>query len=108
MKQAKPTAFVRLSDEQPAMVAAYEAFAAAAHAAGPLSERERRLVKLALSFAADSEGATHSHARQALAEGIGVADLRHVAYLAATTLGFPAMMRALGWTGDVAETGESG
>jgi len=100
---SKPAPYLRLQREHPELVEAYERFASAAHEAGPLSERERRLVKLALAFACDSEGATHSHTRQALEAGIGAEDVRHVAFLAATTLGFPAMMKALSWIGDVVD-----
>ena len=97
----KPAPYVRLQREHPDLVAAYERFASVAHEAGPLSERERRLVKLALAIASASEGATHSHARQALEAGVGEADLRHVAFLTASTMGFPVTMRALSWIGDV-------
>lgn len=70
-------------------------------AAGPLSERERRLVKLALAVGSGSEGATHSHVRQALAEGMTPSEVRHVAILGITTLGFPASAAALSWLDDV-------
>lgn len=71
-------------------------------AAGPLTERERRLVKLALAIGSGSEGATHSHARQALAEGLlAPAEIRHVALLAITTTGWPAGAAALSWVDDV-------
>jgi 4-carboxymuconolactone decarboxylase len=99
----RPAPYLRLQRERPELVEAYERFASTAHEAGPLSDRERRLVKLAIALASASEGATHSHARQALEGGIGVDDLRHVAFLSATTMGFPFMMRALSWIGDVAE-----
>jgi alkylhydroperoxidase/carboxymuconolactone decarboxylase family protein YurZ len=69
-----------------------------------LSDRERRLIKLAIAVASGSEGATHSHARQAQSAGIDVADLRHVAFLTASTMGFPTMMRALSWIEDVTES----
>jgi alkylhydroperoxidase/carboxymuconolactone decarboxylase family protein YurZ len=69
--------------------------------AGPLTERERRLVKLALAVGSGSEGATHSHARQALAEGLTPVDIRHVALLAITTIGWPGGAAALSWFDDV-------
>ncbi|WP_168713240.1 carboxymuconolactone decarboxylase family protein [Cochlodiniinecator piscidefendens] len=50
--------------------------------AGPLSDRERRLVKLALAIGAALEGAIHSHTRRARAEGIENAALDQVALLA--------------------------
>jgi 4-carboxymuconolactone decarboxylase len=99
---SKPAAYMRLSEEQPELMAAYERLGSVAHDAGPLSDRERRLVKLALAIASHSEGATHSHARAALAAGIDVADLRHVAFLAITTTGFPTAMRGLTWIDDMA------
>jgi alkylhydroperoxidase/carboxymuconolactone decarboxylase family protein YurZ len=68
--------------------------------AGPLNERERRLVKLGLAIGSGSEGGTHSHARQALAQGLSPEDIRHVALLGITTLGFPSSAAALSWLDD--------
>lgn len=85
----------------PGVWEAYAKLGEEAAAAGPLSERERRLVKLALAIGSGSEGATHSHARQALAEGLAPADVRHVALLAVTTMGWPASAAALSWVEDV-------
>ncbi|HWP48020.1 MAG TPA: carboxymuconolactone decarboxylase family protein [Candidatus Limnocylindrales bacterium] len=70
------------------------------HEAGPLDEKTRRLVKLALAVGAGLEGATHSAVRNALAVGIEPRELQHVAVLAVTTLGFPATIRALTWISD--------
>ncbi len=99
---SKPAPYLRLTEQHPELVEAYERFASVAHESGPLSERERRLVKLALAIASNSEGATHSHVRQGLAAGLEVADMRHVAFLAATTAGFPVTMRAITWIEDIA------
>jgi alkylhydroperoxidase/carboxymuconolactone decarboxylase family protein YurZ len=74
--------------------------------AGPLDGRTARLVKLALAIGAVSEGAVHSHTRRALADGIGVDELRHVALLAITTLGFPQGVKALTWIDDIAGSGD--
>lgn len=70
------------------------------HDAGPLNEKTRRLVKVALAIGAGLEGATHSAVRNALAAGVKADEIRHVALLGVTTLGFPASMRALTWIGD--------
>jgi 4-carboxymuconolactone decarboxylase len=102
----KPAPYLRLQREHPDLIEAYERFASVAHESGPLSGRERRLVKLAIAIASASEGATHSHARRALAEGIGVADLRHVAILTASTMGLPVAVKALTWIGDVVDDEE--
>jgi len=70
------------------------------HEAGPLDERVRRLVKIALAIGVGSEGATHSAVRNALASGVASEEIRHVAVMAITTLGFPSAMRAMTWVGD--------
>jgi len=70
------------------------------HEAGPLDEKARRLVKLALAIGGGLEGATHSAVRNALAIGIRPEEIQHVAVLAITTLGFPATIRALTWISD--------
>ncbi len=68
---------------------------------GKLDARTRRLLKLALAVGAGSEGAVHSHARQAREEGIADGDIRQVVLLAITTLGFPAAMAAYSWVNDI-------
>jgi len=87
---------------------AYQELGKAASQAGPLGEMSRRLLKLALSIGARSEGAVHSHTRQALEEGIPPEEIRQVCVMAITTLGFPAAMAALSWVDDVIDAGSSG
>lgn len=70
------------------------------HDAGPLNERERRLVKLALSSGAGLEGATHSAVRNAKKNGLSEKDIDHVVVLAVTTLGLPSATRAFTWIRD--------
>lgn len=91
----------QVAREQPELWQAFQRLGEATSAAGPLDERAKRLVNLALALGADSEGATHSHARRALAEGIPAAELEHVAFLAITTLGWPKAIRGLTWIRDV-------
>jgi alkylhydroperoxidase/carboxymuconolactone decarboxylase family protein YurZ len=69
--------------------------------AGPLDDRTRRLVKLALAAGAGSEGAVHSHVRRGIDEGLSSDELRHVAILAIPTLGFSAAIAALTWIEDL-------
>ena len=66
-----------------------------------MDARTCRLIHIAFSIASDSEGATHSHTRRALAEGVTADELDHVAYLAITTLGWPHAIRGLTWVQDV-------
>lgn len=70
------------------------------HNAGPLDEKTRRLVKLALCVGAGLEGGTHSAVRNALTSGCTADEIRQVAVLGTSTIGFPAMVRALTWIND--------
>jgi alkylhydroperoxidase/carboxymuconolactone decarboxylase family protein YurZ len=79
-------AFAKLADE--------------CHGEGPLDDKSRKLVKVALAIGAGLEGATHSAIRHALDAGVTPEDLDHVAVLAITTLGYPSAMRALSWIHD--------
>ncbi len=98
---AKPTKFNRdFRVSHPEIWAAFNTLAEKCHNAGPLSERERRLVKLAMAIGAGIEGGTHSAVRNARAAGVTDEDLIHVAVLAITTIGFPSAMRALSWLDD--------
>lgn len=99
-----PSAYEKLKKQYPDAVKAYESLGDAARLAGPLSEREQRLVKLALSLGAGLEGATHSHARRAVESGIRREDLQHVVLLGITTLGFPSTVRGMTWLNDVLES----
>lgn len=98
-----PDMYQNIRRKYPELTKAYDALGQAAYEAGPLSQREQRLVKLALAIGAGLEGATHSHARRAHEAGIRADELRHVALLATTTLGFPSMVRAMSWLEDVLE-----
>ena len=95
----------QIAREKPDLWRAFQALGAATSEAGPLDERSRRLVNLALAIGADSEGATHSHCRRALAEGLSAEELEHVAFLAITTLGWPRAIRGLTWVRDVTRKG---
>lgn len=99
-----PKSYKQMHADHPGYMRAYEAFAAEARRAGPLSEREIALIKLAISVGAGLEGATHSHCRKALSAGCQPADLRHLALLSAPTIGFPTMMRARSWIEDVLQS----
>jgi alkylhydroperoxidase/carboxymuconolactone decarboxylase family protein YurZ len=71
------------------------------HGAGPLDGRVRRLVKIGIAAAAQSEGALHSAVRHAKAVGISADEIRHVIVLSITTIGFPRAMAAMSWADDV-------
>jgi 4-carboxymuconolactone decarboxylase len=90
-----------IATTHPELWEAYQRFGEQITAAGPLDPRSRRLVHLALAIASGSEGATHSHARRGLDEGLTSAELEHVALLAATTVGWPQAVKGFTWVRDV-------
>ncbi|MHA1544270.1 MAG: carboxymuconolactone decarboxylase family protein [Alphaproteobacteria bacterium] len=101
MSTKLPKAAGKISEMHPKIWEYYNALAEECGTEGPLSEREIRLVKLALAAGIGSEGAVHSHSRRALAEGLSPEDLRHVGLLAIPTMGFPKAMAALTWIEDL-------
>lgn len=92
-----PSAFEAVGRSHPKVMKAYEALATAAHEAGPLDERTRRLVKLAIAVGARMEGAVRSHARQARDVGVTSKEMDHVVLLALTTIGLPSAVAARTW-----------
>lgn len=85
----------------PKVWTAFSQLADQCHNGGPLDEKARRLVKVALAIGAGLEGATHSAVRHALEGGVTRDELEHVSLLAITTLGFPSAMRAMSWLDDL-------
>lgn len=101
MTRTMPGAAGDLAEEHPDVWKAYSALGKATADSGPLTDRERRLVKLALAIGAGSEGAVHSHARRARAEGIDADAVMHVAMLAIGPLGLPRAVAARTWIDDI-------
>lgn len=99
--QKLPAHYVRFQKRYPEVFQAYDALGKASAEAGPLDGKERALVKLAIAVGGEKEGAVHSHTRRALEAGCSADEIRHVVLLSVTTLGFPSMMKALSWVGDV-------
>ncbi|MFQ5876218.1 MAG: carboxymuconolactone decarboxylase family protein [Acidobacteriota bacterium] len=87
----------------PRVLEAYEKLGRACQDAGPLDAKARALVKLGIAVGTRHEGAVHSHTRRSLEAGASIEECRHVALLATTTIGFPAMMAALSWIEDLAK-----
>jgi 4-carboxymuconolactone decarboxylase len=101
MPRQIPKSYTRLKKGHRDLVDAYERLGEAASDAGPLTRRERALVKIGLSAGARLEGGLHSHVRKALEAGVEPAAIRHAVLLALPTLGLPSMMAALSWAEDV-------
>src|SRR5437016_6460177 len=95
-----PNAVDRFRKRHPDVWKAFNQLGDHCHQAGPLDEKARRLVTLALSIGAGLEGATHSAVRSARKAGITQEEIDHVAVLAVSTLGLPSATRAFTWIRD--------
>jgi alkylhydroperoxidase/carboxymuconolactone decarboxylase family protein YurZ len=96
-----PGRYLKFQKDFPLVFAAYDALGAATAEAGPLDAKTRALVKLGIAVGSQLEGAIHSHTRRAVEAGCSAPEIRHVILLATTTLGFPAMMKALSSAEDI-------
>ncbi len=96
-----PEVYQQFGRRFPGVKESFDALGAAEHEAGPLSEKERRLVKLGIAVGAESEGAVRSHVRKLLNAGVSEEEILHTIVLALTTVGFPATNAALGWAEEV-------
>ncbi|MDX1620697.1 MAG: carboxymuconolactone decarboxylase family protein [Nitriliruptorales bacterium] len=96
-----PEIYLEIRERYPAVADALDALGEAGDAAGPLSERERRLVTLGIAVGGLAKGAVRSNVRKALERGATPEELRHVAVLAITTRGFPAAVAAYDWIDEV-------
>ncbi len=85
----------------PAVWEAFNRLGDSVASAGPLDDKTQRLVKLAIAVGAGLQGGLHSHVRRGLAEGIAPEEMRHVALLAITTVGWPSAMARLSWMEDI-------
>lgn len=93
----RPRVYRDLRAEYPGVAEAYDALGDACRTAGPLGEREQRLVKLGIAIGLSSEGAVRSHVRRALDDGLSRAEVEHAIALAVPTAGFPATAAAYQW-----------
>ncbi len=92
-----PEVYQQFERRFPAVKEAFDTLGAAAHDAGPLAERERRLIKLGIAVGAESEGGVRSHVRKLLSIGVTEAEILRSIVLALTTIGFPATNTGLSW-----------
>lgn len=99
----KPKRFQKFLDTFPVAAHAYEELNQAVHTSGPLDEKTRALIKLAISTGAKLEGAVHSHTRKALKSGCTPEEITHTVMLALPTLGLPSTIAAWSWVDDILE-----
>ena len=96
-----PERFQEFNKKYPQIAEAYEGLASKCHKSGPLSEKERCLVKLGIAIGSGMEGSVRSQVRKALDKGLNRDEIEHAFLLAITAIGFPSMMAALTWAEDI-------
>ncbi|MBM4171711.1 MAG: carboxymuconolactone decarboxylase family protein [Ignavibacteria bacterium] len=96
-----PIQFEKFLKNYPTVAVAYENLGGAVHESGPLDEKTRVLIKLAISIGARMEGAVHAQVRKAIKLKIKKEEIKQVALLAITTIGFPSSMAAMSWIDDL-------
>jgi AhpD family alkylhydroperoxidase len=92
-----PSVVEEFAAEYPLVWEAYSRLGETASEAGPLDEKARRLIKLALAVGSQRQGAVNSHTKRALAAGCTPEELVHVGILAITTIGWPGAFAAICW-----------
>ena len=94
-KKDTPKFFRRFTERFPQVADRYESLGNEVHGHGPLNDRERALLKLAISGSAGLESAFKVHVRKARKLGISREEMEHAALLLLPTRGFPMMMKAM-------------
>src|SRR5579864_6023287 len=97
-----PHAYQDFITRYPKLAQAWELLSQAGHD-GPFDEKQRRLIKLAVSIGALREGAVRANVRKALAMGIGKAEIEQVIALATGTVGFPGTVAVFTWINNIFE-----
>ncbi|RJP84063.1 MAG: carboxymuconolactone decarboxylase family protein [Desulfobacteraceae bacterium] len=98
-----PKHFQNFKKKFPAVHASYEQLAKSCRDYGPLDQKTQDLVKLGIAIGQNSKGGVMSNARKAMASGATADDIHHAILLSLTTVGFPAMIAAMGWVDEVLE-----
>ncbi len=93
----RPSTYEEFVGRYPKLGKAWDQIREAEEEAGPLDEKTRRLVKLAVAVAREAEGATHSAVRKAHRAGVTRSEMEQVAALAASTIGLPNAVKAYCW-----------
>ncbi|MCG6983232.1 MAG: carboxymuconolactone decarboxylase family protein [Deltaproteobacteria bacterium] len=96
-----PKPFKKFESQYPEIAKLYEELGVKCQAAGPLDAKTRYLINLGIAVGAVSPGAVKSHARKAIEHGASTGEVYHALLLALTTVGFPAMIAAMGWVEEV-------
>ncbi|MGD9225635.1 MAG: carboxymuconolactone decarboxylase family protein [Desulfobacterales bacterium] len=86
--------FSQFKEEFPEIHLKHEALGKEVHEkGGPLDEKSRWLIKIAISGACNHKRALETHIRKAKTAGVGEAEIMHALLLLIPTAGFPAFMK---------------
>ena len=87
--------FSQFKEESPAIHQKHEDLGKEVHQkGGPLSEKSRSLLKIAISAACNHKRALETHIRKAREAGIDEKEIKHALLLLIPTAGFPAFMKS--------------
>ena len=103
-----PKTYTRMRAQYPKLADAIDELGQVVRQEGPIDLKSAELIKLAAAVSIRSEGAVHSHAKQARAAGASTDEIHHTIILLTSTIGFPAVMAALSWVDDVIDHGDVG
>jgi 4-carboxymuconolactone decarboxylase len=78
-----------LAERDPDGSAVIESFLSGAHAAGPLTERERHIVLFVAALSRQVRASVVAHGRSALGAGASVEELQHAVLLTTLSAGLP-------------------
>ena len=98
-----PEQFKKFQQDYPEVFQAYENLGSSVHKTGPLNEKTRALIKLAIAAGARLEGAVKSHTRKALDAGCTLKEIKQVVLIGLPTVGFPSTVAVLSWMEEVIE-----
>ena len=87
--------FSQFKEEYPEIHAKHDALGKEVHEnGGPLGEKTRWLIKIAISGGCNHKRALETHIRKAKSAGVSEAEIGHALLLLIPTAGFPAFMKA--------------
>ena len=87
--------FTQFKNEFPDIHAKHKALGKEIHEkSGPLPEKSRWLIKIAISSACNHKRALETHIRKAKSAGVTDAEVKHALLLLIPTAGFPTFMKA--------------
>lgn len=88
--------FAYFRKTHPDIYEAYEKFGKLVHEeGGPLEEKTRWLIKIAVTTAGQNQYALRTHIKKAILNGCTAAEIEHAILLTAPSAGFPVMMEGI-------------